>query len=1199
MAFRLSVVVPVYNVAEYLDACLRSLAGQTCQDLEVVMVDDGSTDESADIARAFAARDERFRLLSQQNAGLGAARNAGAREATGTYLAFVDSDDVVPQDAYARMLTTLEQSGSDFATGNVHRLRASGKQEQSPMFREPMAKTRTATHVTRHWPLLYDRIACNKVFRRDFWDRHGFAFPEGVLFEDIPVIVPAHFLAASVDVLHDTVYLWRDRDGSITTRRARPAAVRDRARSVASASGFLAAQAKWPEGKRRYDSSVLSSDLKLFMDALPDGDEEYRQAFLDHAGDFARGVAQPVLDGLPFTLRAAWHLVRERRIEELLALLAHEKRNRNAFHIHGRRGAPYLPGLPGLPVGGRAYAEHPAVTGGLPKDVSRLGTADLPVLSDVVEAVWRDGRLRLRGYAYVRNLPAEQGRRPRVLGWLRHGRRRAAPLRLRPAELPEATAASRQSLHRYDLAGFETVVDPARLRPRGGRPTTWNVEVGVLGGGMLRRGPLRMLGNPAPPAVHYLDDSTRIVPELNGDKLRLKAERVPALLTGHGPVDGEDGTVAGAVRISWRGRQPFTALRVENRRTKDAHEVPAAAADETDAWHADVPLALFTADSGEDAGAEEAATPWTVRLVRADGGRVPLGVRDGLAPGRYHVGRVADERELVLTATAAGNLALSSQCPHPIADAFAWTLNGGLVIEGSHPAPAAPRPAPELVLRHSATQEEAVFDVRFEEEGRFRAELTPAAVCGMGGVGGVDGEMPLAEGRWYLFFRDSGEDAPERCRPVRLAAAKHAAVPAVQRVRGRDFTLTRRFHDQLVVESGSVLGVRERGPYGERRLRERYAELNRSPERRDTLLFSSFDGRQYSDSPRAVHEELLRRGSPFEHLWTVRDQQVQLPEGVRAVAYGSTEWHEALARSRAVVTNTQLPEWYERGTGRCTVQTWHGTPLKRIGRDLLGTAQANRPYIDSLPRRAAQWDLLISPNRFSTPILRRAFGYEGEVLESGYPRNALLHAEDRHKIAASVRERLGIEPGRTVVLYAPTWREDRPKGAGRYALDLRLDLAEAQRALGGSHVLLVRRHYLVGDRLPQVGPFVRDVSRYPDVAELLLISDVLVTDYSSLMFDFAQTGRPMLFHTYDLEHYRDTLRGFYFDFEAKAPGPLVREGAELIEALREPEGAVAGHVRAYEAFREVFCDLDDGRAAGVVADRLLGLSPALPLRPGA
>ncbi|MGB8942085.1 MAG: glycosyltransferase, partial [Streptomyces sp.] len=228
MTPRLAVVVPVYNVEEFLAPCLRSLAEQTMPDLEVVMVNDGSTDGSPRIAREFAAGDTRFRLIEQENAGLGAARNAGVREARGTYLTFVDSDDVVPRDAYERMLAALEESGSDFVTGNVHRLRSAGRSEQSPMFRKVMEKDRSGTHVTRDWDLLGDRIACNKVFRRDFWDKHALTFPEGVLFEDTPVMIPANFLAGAVDVLKEPVYLWRDRDGSITTRRAKPRAVRDR-----------------------------------------------------------------------------------------------------------------------------------------------------------------------------------------------------------------------------------------------------------------------------------------------------------------------------------------------------------------------------------------------------------------------------------------------------------------------------------------------------------------------------------------------------------------------------------------------------------------------------------------------------------------------------------------------------------------------------------------------------------------------------------------------------------------------------------------------------------------------------------------------------------------------------------------------------------------------------------------------------------
>ncbi|MFC7470448.1 glycosyltransferase family 2 protein [Actinomadura keratinilytica] len=281
------------------------------RDLEVVMVDDGSTDSSARIAQAHAVRDSRFRLVQQENAGLGAARNTGVRHATGAYLAFVDSDDVIPEDAYALMLDTLERSGSDFVTGNVHRLKTDGTTEQSPMFRRAMSTTRLTTHVLRDWDLLGDRIACNKVFRRDFWDKHALAFPEGVLFEDIPVIVPAHFLAGSVDVLSDTVYLWRDRHGSISNKRALPRAVHDRTAAVTTASTFLGRrlaeaagtpfEADWAEAKRRYDQSVLAGDLWMFMEALPDGDDAYHQAFLDHANAFADHADPAALAALPST----------------------------------------------------------------------------------------------------------------------------------------------------------------------------------------------------------------------------------------------------------------------------------------------------------------------------------------------------------------------------------------------------------------------------------------------------------------------------------------------------------------------------------------------------------------------------------------------------------------------------------------------------------------------------------------------------------------------------------------------------------------------------------------------------------------------------------------------------------------------------------------------------------------------------------
>ncbi|WP_141726895.1 glycosyltransferase family 2 protein, partial [Streptomyces niveus] len=516
MTPRLTVVVPIYNVEDYLDDCLRSLAGQTMADSEVVMVNDGSTDGSARIARRFAEQDDRFRLVEQPNAGLGAARNTGVRHARGEFLSFVDSDDVVPDDAYERMLAALDASGSDFATGNVLRLGPGGALVQAPMFRKPMATERSGTRITRDWVLLGDRIACNKVFRKSFWDRHSFAFPSGVLYEDIAVVLPAYFLAGGVDVLSAPVYHWRTRDGSITAKRAVPRGIRDRVTAVTSVSDFLAEQAReraggdsdvnWTDARRRYHQHVLAGDLWLFIEALPDGDAEFHEAFLDHANSFAATVDQSVFDALPLHLRVKWHLIRERRMPELLALLAHEKADPGAFGVRGLR---------------RSRAEYPVLTGGLPRAVATLRPKELPVTSHLTEAVWREGRLHLKGYAYVRNVPADARRKSVKAAWLRTGQRRVLPLRTRTVRMPAATYESRQGLHAYDWAGFETVVDPRRLlrsRKSGSARTVWKLEMGVIGAGRLRRGPLRLTGSagaPAVPAVHYVDDTTRVVPALS------------------------------------------------------------------------------------------------------------------------------------------------------------------------------------------------------------------------------------------------------------------------------------------------------------------------------------------------------------------------------------------------------------------------------------------------------------------------------------------------------------------------------------------------------------------------------------------------------------------------------------------------------------------------------------------------------------
>ncbi|GII29517.1 bifunctional glycosyltransferase/CDP-glycerol:glycerophosphate glycerophosphotransferase [Planotetraspora mira] len=448
-------------------------------------------------------------------------------------------------------------------------------------------------------------------------------------------------------------------------------------------------------------------------------------------------------------------------------------------------------------------------------------------------------------------------------------------------------------------------------------------------------------------------------------------------------------------------------------------------------------------------------------------------------------------------------------------------------------------------------------------------------------IGRTAGGLPLRSGTWRVSTGG---------RRLRLSPDLVAELPGPHTTPLHEISFRTNLARELSLTVRPALGPGERG---------RYATLRRrghGPFRRggllggvlvrdgrrlgDAALFDSYGGGQYSCNPRAISEELARRSPGTELIWVTRDGQFTAPAGVRTVLYGSREHEHALRTSRFVVANRRTqPSWYRKRSGQLFVQTWHGTPLKRLGRDIGAMPYAQRDLDGDLERYAAMWDVLVSPNPFSTPILRSAFAYRGEVVNSGYPRNDVLFRQGH---GPRVRRLLDIPEEKRIVLYAPTWRDGEPTGEGD--LRMRLDVDRAVAALGEDHVLLVRAHYLVADRMT-VPPGAIDVSRFPDMADLLAAADVLVTDYSSAMFDFACTGRPMVFFTYDLERYRDEMRGFYFDFEADAPGPIVHTSDEVIQALKY--GDPSSYKVRYDDFRFAFCPWDDGHASERVVSRML------------
>jgi CDP-glycerol glycerophosphotransferase len=437
----------------------------------------------------------------------------------------------------------------------------------------------------------------------------------------------------------------------------------------------------------------------------------------------------------------------------------------------------------------------------------------------------------------------------------------------------------------------------------------------------------------------------------------------------------------------------------------------------------------------------------------------------------------------------------------------------------------------------------------------------------------------LPPGTWTLQVSDPAEEAM----PLQI---DERSCQAGQAGTDQPVAVVRTSTGQLSVVVWSTREA-DRGAFNQARLqRVDYARARRTS-LRNTVLFQSWAGKQYSDSPRAVYEEMVRQGRDEPALWVRRDSSVDLPDGTPSVLYGSREYYEALATARYVVANDAMPTFYDKRPGSFYLQTWHGTPLKRIGFDIENAQFGNVNYLSEFAVEVTKWDRLVSPNRFSSEIFRRAFDYRGEILETGYPRNDVFYAPDVDQRRAQVRRQLGLHPDQRVILWAPTWREDQRDGSGRYTLPLPFDLGTWDRILGPNDILLFRGHQLiqhsVGGMLRGLRQ-VRNVTLYPDIQDLYLAADLLITDYSSVMFDFANTRRPMIFYAWDLEHYRDHLRGFYLDFESTVPGPVITDLDSLREHLADPNPA--DHDEAYRRFVERFCSLEDGHASQRVVEAL-------------
>ncbi|MGW6689920.1 bifunctional glycosyltransferase/CDP-glycerol:glycerophosphate glycerophosphotransferase [Streptomyces sp. NPDC054961] len=379
---------------------------------------------------------------------------------------------------------------------------------------------------------------------------------------------------------------------------------------------------------------------------------------------------------------------------------------------------------------------------------------------------------------------------------------------------------------------------------------------------------------------------------------------------------------------------------------------------------------------------------------------------------------------------------------------------------------------------------------------------------------------------------------------------------------------------------------------GEQKVKVYHEVFSKLPIKKGTVVFESHMGKQYSDSPKAIYEELVRSGVPFEAIWSYAGgKPTGFPKEATLVRRWSWPYLRALAQAEYWVDNQGFPLALAKRPGTTYIQTWHGSALKRMGFHEPRTKAQGRAGQDRFQAAVDRFDHFLIRSEHDARTLAKGFRLRDEVLlRTGYPRNDALVAAHRSEADSGERVRgplageFGIDPEKKVLLYAPTFRANADGTVEGF--EFPFDVEEFADRLGDRFTLLVRTHYLNSVTLPpSVAGRVIDVSRHHDITPLLALADGLITDYSSVMFDYAVLDRPMLFFAYDYEKYATDIRGTYFDLKEKAPGPVVATADELLQAVAAFDEADAKYAEARQRFLAEFGEYDRGDAARQIVEK--------------
>lgn len=366
------------------------------------------------------------------------------------------------------------------------------------------------------------------------------------------------------------------------------------------------------------------------------------------------------------------------------------------------------------------------------------------------------------------------------------------------------------------------------------------------------------------------------------------------------------------------------------------------------------------------------------------------------------------------------------------------------------------------------------------------------------------------------------------------------------------------------------------------------------------VFFEVFDGRNYTCSPKAIYEKMITMDEfeNYKFIWAFNDpskHEVIKDKRLKIVKTKTSDYYKYISMSKYWIVNSIMDESITKKKNQVYVQCWHGTPLKRLRYDIevngavLNTVEEIRKRNDM---DAKKFDYFISPSKYCTEKFTSAFnlvalGKKDIIIEEGYPRNDSLFNKNKKDID-KIKEKLGIPKNKKVICYLPTFRDNQHTSGVGYTYDLAIDFDSLKKKFSKDYVILFRPHYFIANKidLSKYKGFVYNVASYDEINDIYLVSDLLITDYSSVFFDYANLKRPVLFYMYDFDDYKNNLRDFYISLD-ELPGPIVKTQEELEECISNVDKSVTKFKDTYQKFNDKYNYLDDGNASERVIKKIM------------